>query len=226
MGTWDYLLTFLAFALQIAVIAGLLRGRYREYPILLALIICDLLGTVVSMAAVFDLGKWTYESAKIYWMCQGVQFALVLAFQLHMLYPTLHERSRRIRLAHLLLLAVLVTGLSAWFSYHVRFSYWMTQMARNLCFASIFLNLALWTSLVRSYDRERLMIVASLGFLLAGGAIGHSLRQISRDLVFIGNVVLVSLYLLSLFTLWRTFRTAPVHAQERSTSGPLAQVSL
>lgn len=223
MGILEYVFTGGAFALQIAIIAGLLRGHYRKYPFLLALIVLDVLGSVVSLTAFFDVGngKWTRQTAKIYWMSQGIQYALVFACQIHMLYCALRDTNRQVRVAHPLIGGIIVTALSVWVSYDVRFNFWMTQLARNFCFASIFLNLTLWTSLLRSFDRERLMITASLGFLLIGGAIGHSLRQMSRDLVFLGNIVLVALYLLYLFTLWRTVRAAPVASNPRSGGEPV-----
>lgn len=212
MALLDHVCTFASLVLQLLIIAALLRGHFRKHPILLALITLDFLGTVVGAAAIFDTGTWTRESARIYWICEGIQYTLVFACQVHMLYPTLRERNTRLRLAHLVIAEVLLTAGSAWLCYHPRLSFWMTQMARNFCFASVLLNLTLWTSLIRSFDRQRLLITASLGFLVTGGAIGHSLRQMSPHLVLIGNLFIVGLYLLFLFTLWRAVRVAPVAA--------------
>jgi hypothetical protein len=225
MGPLQYAVAALAIFLDILVISTLLRGGYRKYPLIFALIILDILGSVASCAAIFDLGKWTHETAKLYWLCEGIQYTVVFACQIQMLYPTFRDNNRRSRVAYLVIAGILYTALSVWLSYDRRFGLWMTQVARNSCFASIFLNLALWTSLIRNFDRERLMITAAFGFMLTGSAIGHSLRRLSPDLVSIGNAVLMGLYLLYLYTLWRALRTAPALAQSPQETLPVGQAS-
>jgi hypothetical protein len=226
MGVFDKLALVPALGLQLLIVAGLLRGHYRRYPLLLVLISADFLGTVVSVASVMDDRKWTAQTAKVYWLTVGLQYTLIFACQIQMLYQAIQERRKGLRIVYLVIGGLLYTVLAAWFSYHPRLNYWMTQLARNISFGSMLLNLGLWTTLLYSRDRQRLMITASLGFMLAGDAIGHSLRQISRSYVFAGNMVLMIMYFLYLFTLWRTVRKDPQQVDEQATHDPLAQVHL
>jgi hypothetical protein len=224
MGVFDQLILVPALVLQLLIVAGLVRGHYRKYPVLLVLVIADFLGTVVSVASMLDDGKWTAHTAKVYWLSMGLQYTLIFACQIQMLYQAIQERRKGLHIVYLVAGGLLYTVLAAYLSYHPRLNYWMTQLSRNISFGSMLVNLGLWTTLLYSRDRQRLLITAAMGFMLAGDAIGHSLRQMSRSYVFAGNMVLMSMYFLYLFTLWRTVRTAPQQVEVPAThEGPLAQ---
>lgn len=189
--------------LQVLLVSAMLRGPWRKYPLLFVLCVIDLLNSVIGAAATFEGGKWPKELALIYWAMEGVQHAVIFACLIHLLWRHIEDKQNRTRLAYMVAAAALFAVVSTWQAYHPKPNMWMTQLERNLSFGSMFVNLSLWTLLVRRPDRQVLMITAGLGFRLAGTAIGHSLRQMSRDLVLAGNLILIATYALSLFTLWR-----------------------
>ncbi|MBI3681822.1 MAG: hypothetical protein HY235_15690 [Acidobacteria bacterium] len=209
-------LTFaIAAVLQVLLISSLMRGPYRKYPLLLAFAVGDVLGSVVGAAALFDLGRWTEQTAKYYWMADGVQYTLLFACQVHLLSKTIDDRQSRGRLLYIVLGGVCFAAFAAWQSYAPRPSLWMTQLIRNLSFGSMLVNLMLWTMLARRPARQLLLITAGFGIHLAGGAIGHSLRQLSPSLVTAGNLILIGSYLLCLFILWQAIRMPAAQSKPR-----------
>jgi hypothetical protein len=103
---------------------------------------------------------------------------------------------------------MLYAALSVWMAYDANENLWMTQTLRNINFGSIFLNLTLWTLLLRKADRQMLMVAAAFGVQFAGVAIGHSLRQLARELVVVGNMVITVSYFVCLFTLYKAMLPA------------------
>lgn len=201
----------------VSIITMLLRGQWRKFPLLLPLMVVELLGMVTSIAATFDLGRWTRETAKIYWINEGVQFAVLFALQVQMLYQSLDEEKRTYKkVAYLVVGGVIYGALAIWLGHERKFSLWMTEIVRNFSFGCMILNLALWTTLIRKFDHQRLMISAAVGIMLAGAAIGHSLRQLSPSLVPLGNLMIIILYVFYLFLLFRALAKAPVTASVES----------
>jgi hydrogenase-4 membrane subunit HyfE len=84
----------------------------------------------------------------------------------------------------------------------------MTQLSRDLGFLAVILDLALWAVLIQSRrpDRTLLMVSAGMGIQMAGKAIGHSLRQLSRSAIVPGNLIIVLSGLLCLYIWWQAFR--------------------
>jgi hypothetical protein len=208
-------LQWIAFAigliLQVLLIRTLLRGSIRQYPILLLLIVTEFLSSVISAAANLDL-RWTTQTARYFWISEIIQFALIYLCLVQILYQTLEGRSERSRLVYVVMGGVLFAGLSTVQAYDVRPQLWMTQLMRNLSFGSMLTAALVWSLSVRRPNRQRLLIVAGLGAQLAGTAVGHSLRQLSRSTVTAGNLILLGCYLLFLFTLLRAFAYPPVMA--------------
>ncbi|MBL8226840.1 MAG: hypothetical protein JNL98_00120 [Bryobacterales bacterium] len=188
--------------LQVLLISALLKGAYRQYPVLLAYAISDVLNSVVMATAFFDIGKWTKANAKYYWIGEAVQYTLVFALLLHMLSKVLRKENKG-RLLHFVFAGLLYVAFSLWLAFDSNQNLWMTQTLRNINFGSIFLNLTLWTLLLRKRDRQMLMVAAAFGVQFAGVAIGHSLRQLSRDLVWTGNLVITLSYFICLYSLWK-----------------------
>ncbi len=196
----------LGIVLQLVVISAILKGRLRTYPILFALIIFEFLSTIVGTAATLDGGAWTKDTAKYYWITEVIDYALIYACLVQLLAQAVSGGQGRKRIAWVIAIGVLFVVASSIQAYSVRPHLWMTQLVRNVAFGSMFVNLMLWTLLIRNPNRERLMVTAGMGIQLAGSAIGHSLLSIGKDFVWAGNVVLLSVYLLFLYTIWRAFR--------------------
>jgi hypothetical protein len=206
--------TILGVILQLMVISALIRGRLKTYPFLFILIISEFLSTIVGVAATLDTSGWIRETAKYYWITEVVDYALIYACLVHLLAQTVEGENGRKRIAWVVVLGFLFVILSTVQSYDTKLAYWMTQLVRNVSFGSMFVTLTLWTLLIRKPNRQRLMVAAGLGIQLAGSAIGHSLLSLSRHLVWVGNLVLLSVYLLFLYTIWRAFQFASTTAKD------------
>ena len=101
----------------------------------------------------------------------------------------------------------------------------MTNIGRNLSFAAVLLNLALWMSLIRNRlpDRRVLLISGALGIQMAGQAIGHSLRQLatprrSLPLVNAGNIVIAVAHVMCLYLWWQVLRKHEARASRMQRS--------
>jgi len=198
----------------------LLRGSIRQYPILLPLIVTEFLASVISAAAILELPGWTTQTAGYFWLSEIIQFALIYLCLVQMLYQTLEGRSERSRLVFVVVGGILFAGLSTVQAYDVRPQVWMTVLIRNLSFGSMLTAALVWSLSMRRPNRQRLLIVAGLGAQLAGTAVGHSLRQLSRSTVTAGNLILLGCYLLFLFTLLRAFASPPVPVRNVSPHTP------
>ncbi|MFN7936195.1 MAG: hypothetical protein U0R19_22890 [Bryobacteraceae bacterium] len=210
--------TAIAVFLQLAIIYTLLRGTYRSYPMLFVYIAVSFLATIASASAILGMREWTAYAAKVFWFCELLQYLFIFALQVHMLSQAMSGPPSRRRILYLVAGGVLFATLAIWTAHHPRLNLWMTQAVRNFGFGSMILNLALWTTLLRNPDRCRLMITAAIGIMLAGEAIGHSLRQLAKSLVLFGNLVLIVTYLLMLFLVWR----ALMRYSKNTTEGPSA----
>lgn len=216
MGSLEWTAFVLGLVLQILLITTLVRRFDRHYIFLFLLIVVEFLSSVVNAANRFDLNGWTRSTARFYWIAEGVHFTLIYACLVQMLYQTISDLEHRRRLLYVSLGGVLFAILSATQGYHERPAMWMTQFVRNVSFGSTFIALTVWTLSIRKPNRERLMIVAAMGVQLAGTAIGHSLRQLSRTTVPVGNVILLVCYVLFLYILWKALTLppqAPPHSQ-------------
>ncbi|MBL8176458.1 MAG: hypothetical protein JNK48_17415 [Bryobacterales bacterium] len=218
MAVLSWMLAVVGILLQLAIIAGLLRGAFRTYPFLMALMVTNFLGTVASMSAMSGVNHWTPHASRVFWICDTLQYLMIFAMQVHLLTQGLSGPKARRRVFYLIGGGMLFVAFATWGAYHPRMNLWMTQMVRNFSFGSMILNLALWTTLLRTPERSRLMITGAVGLLLAASAIGHSLRQMAQGLVPLGNFLLVSSYFLYLFLLWRA--TVNYNAERVANAAP------
>jgi hypothetical protein len=209
MTNFQWIAFSLGFILQVMVLTLLVRHFARQYPFLLLLVATEFLGAAMSAAAQLEFVGWTDTTIRFYWVSEGVHFALMFFCLTQMLYQTLGDKGSQ-RLPTVLLGGLLFSALCTAQAYHTNLNYWMTQLVRNFSFGSMFVALMVWTLSIRNPNKQRLLIVAGLGIQLAGSAIGHSLRQLSRSTVQVGNVILTVCYLLFLYTLWRALRSRTV----------------
>jgi hypothetical protein len=215
--TLQWLTLAIGVLLQVLLISALLKGAYRQYPVLLGYAVMDLLNSVVVATAYFDIGKWTKANSKFYWIGEAIQYVLVFILLLHLLSKVLQKQNKG-KLIHFLAGGMLYAALSVWMAYDANENLWMTQILRNINFGSIFLNLTLWTLLLRKADRQMLMVAAAFGVQFAGVAIGHSLRQLARELVIVGNLVITISYFVCLFTLYKAM--LPARRSETGVTRP------
>jgi hypothetical protein len=209
--------------LEIMVIAALLRGGYRRFPLIFVYAILNFLATVVEIPAAWAYLHGVEGSATWlvgYWWNNEAIFQLLnyLVVMSLIFQATAVLQSRRILRASLFLGALLFAGITFLIHYspQLHTGAWMTPWTRDLNFCSAVLDLALWGLLIsmREKDYRVLMLSGAMGIQFTGEAIGGSLRQLSqrdhsRALARSGAILMMVSNLVLLFIWWQAFRTAP-----------------
>jgi hypothetical protein len=202
------ILAITGITLQVLLVRELLRSALKSYPFFFAYVIGLFLVTSANASAFFNR-DFSVRANRYYWAFDATLQSLIFALVISLIYRAMDRSTRRNEVRH-----VLVTGsllyvlISAYLTRNVRLGYWLTELARNLGFLAVILNLVLWAVLIkfRRADRTLLMISGGLGIHMAGKAIGHSLRQISESAILLGNLIIVLSGLLCLYIWWQAFR--------------------
>jgi 4-amino-4-deoxy-L-arabinose transferase-like glycosyltransferase len=211
---------------QVLLIAALVRGSYRDFPFLFAYALASFLATAVEVAAILDLMGWSRYTYKYYWINDAILQILIVFLVFSLMYVSLQENTRRPFVMRMLgLAAVAVASISLAVYWDEPLNRRMTNVARNLSFGAVLLNMALWMSLIRIRlpDRRVLLISGALGIQMAGQAIGHSLRQLatprrSVPLVIAGNLVIAVAHVMCLYLWWQVLRKHEVRASRMQRS--------
>ena len=218
-------------SLQLLIIGTLLRGSYRRFPFLFAYMVGDFLTTVVDVPSAmgYDRGmQWAaFAFPAIYWFNAVAMQVLVYAVVMSLIYQaTSRLGSRRIVRVSLIAGAMLFAGISFLIHWNPALNpgSFMTPWTRDLSFSSAILDLALWTLLIASREKDHRLLLLSggLGIQFTGEAIGASIVQLalrtrSRALSLSGGVVMVLADLMFLYIWWQALRTAPVRQQHGVT---------
>jgi hypothetical protein len=211
---------------QVLLIAALVRGSYRDFPFLFAYAVASFLATAVEVAAILDLMGWSRYTYKYYWINDVILQILIVLLVFSLMHVSLQENPRRPFVMRTLgLAAVAVAAVSLAVYWDEPLNRKMTNIGRNLSFAAVLLNLALWMSLIRNRlpDRRVLLISGALGIQMAGQAIGHSLRQLatprrSLPLVNAGNIVIAVAHVMCLYLWWQVLRKHEARASRMQRS--------
>jgi len=206
---WSTLLV--GVALQVLIVAALLRGGSRQFRVLFVYVIVLLLTTVAEAAAFYNANLFK-QASRYYWTIDAVRQILIFLVVLSFVHQALAGASRRPLLGRLLWGVVAVFSIASLIlTKDPILGYWMTNLSRNLGFLAVILNLVLWAVLIqyRRGDRILLMVTGGMGIQMAGKAVGHSLRQLSPAAWPAGNLILVLSHLVCLYIWWQAFRRRP-----------------
>lgn len=206
--------------LELLIIAALLRGPYRRFPVIFVYIIAYFLTTVAEIPVyiAFYAGVKGARGfrVKLYWVDEGILQLLVFAVVMSLIYEASSRvGSRRLVRAGLSVGAVVFAGVSFLLHYspHVNLSVWMTPWTRDLSFCSTVLDVALWFLLIASRKKDTLLLMLSgaLGIQFTGEAIGGSLRYLSTSTVVVGagDILIVLADFICLYIWWQAFRGTP-----------------
>jgi hypothetical protein len=208
---------WLGIVLQILIIAALLRGPYRNFKVLFVYSVVLFLITVGEAAAFYDREIWT-KTSRHYWIGDAILQTLIFVFVISLIHRAMATSLKRATIRRILVGgAALFVASSVYLTREPKFGAWMTTLSRNLGLAAVILNLFLWAALIRepSVDRKLLLVSGGLGIQMAGKAIGHSLRQLSRSMIFTGDLIIVLSHLACLYIWWQAFRSFDRPAPER-----------
>jgi len=215
MRWWTWFLFAASLGLQILVINSLRRGALKEYAVVFAYSVVLLCTTVWDGELFGDLVPMSMASAGVvFYRNESVRQFMLFAVVISLIDHSLQEYPFRARVRVGLIVAMfasVLVSLEVHSGSSGQFIYWMTQVTRDLSFASVGLTLLLWLILISSKKKDHtlLMVTGGLGLQFTGEAIGQSLRQISQDhfsLFVLGNLIGGITHLLRLYVWREAFR--------------------
>lgn len=173
--------------LLLALAVLLLRGPFRQYPLLLAYCATELAiligeGIVFNSAGVKSLAyRYAYWSGDV--LHDLMLFLLVIALT----YRTLAGSPMRPATGRMLKIIAVAAVVLPFVLYHPYFTgRWFRHTSQLLSLGAAFLNLLLWTATIgtKKRDPQLLMVSAGVGITVTGLAIAYGLLQfMSSDTV-------------------------------------------
>jgi hypothetical protein len=190
------------------------RSYFAIYPVLFLYVVSFLLASVAEWAIVLKVYSMSADAyIAYYWTNEFALQTLLFLVMLSFIYRAWEGVPRRLETcAGVAILVVLGTvGSVLGSAADAPMKVWLTQLSRNLSFASALLNFLLWAALIknRSRDSQLLLLSAGLGVVTTGKAVGHSLRALSRETQTLGNTTIVLTQLLCLAVWWWSLRSVP-----------------
>jgi len=213
----QYAFWLIGLPLELLIIAALVRGPYRRFPVVFIYLVTLFLANVVDMAvftASFSGVRLAHTRAFYYWIDQGILQLMVYSVVISLIYgATATIRSRALVRTILTAAAVVFAAGSFLVHYdpHMVAGMWMTLWSRDLNFASAILDLALWAMLLGSQKKETglLLLSGGLGIEFTGEAIGQSVREWLPWTLSPGDVIVALANVACLWIWWQALRTAP-----------------
>lgn len=232
-----WLLAGVGIALQLFLVYSLTAKRYSirlpylyAYSIILVLTEGIDLGMRIMQPRLSTsaMHMWAY-----YWTDDFVrQFALFLVV-ISLLYVGGEPSPAAKRLRKQATGAVIVIAVASGFYFrNDTLGTWATEVVRNISFAVVFVNLVLWSFLIRTGKTERLplMLTTGIGLQMAGEAMGQALRSSplahhSHVVVLIGNLILILSHILCLVTWLYALRADERHLAAEAAKRKASQAT-
>jgi len=172
----------ISIASQITLIFFLLRSSsFRRYPFLLVYSVLQLIITGVEeyVYRVYSLSSQFY--GKLYWTDEVIMDLLLFLMVIVLTYRALESSPLRAGMGRLLgaVVLIVVTVPFVLFSARRFSTPWFDGTAQLLNFGAAIMNLGLWTALIGTKKRDRLLLTVSagLGVAVTGAAIAFGLRR-------------------------------------------------
>ena len=216
--TIEVVTTLIWLPLELMVIAALLRGPFRRFPLILAFVVAEFLAVAAEIPSYIAYYRGLPQAAPnrtwLYLLNEVILQLLLYAIVISLIYQAASKlKSRRLFAVGIVVGALAFAGGSLAIHRsvpHETIGVWLTPWTRDLNFCSAILDLALWTLLVsaRQKDSRLLLISGALGLRFTGEAIGDSIRQLalrrlSHGLSLTGALTGTLADLLCLFIWWR-----------------------
>ncbi len=202
--------------LQLGVIAFLLQGAFRKYPLVLAYSLTRLITSVLEVVIRQKLGKQTAFFRQVYYSDRVILNLMLFAMVTAIIFGLLEGKPQRSIIGKALMgivAAVLILPflvLSRPFTTH-----WLDAMSQFLYFGSGIMTMVLWTVLMRSTPRDPqlLKFTLGLGVAMTGAAVAFGLHQWmgSPRLVWMPNLFLQLTHVTGLFIWCWAFRPVKKH---------------
>jgi hypothetical protein len=221
----QYAMWLIGLPLELLIIAALVRGPYRRFPLLLLYSIALFLTTVIEVSvnqAYFSGTIFAHSRATYYWVDEGIRQGLLFGVVLSLAYLATTKLGSRNLVRFIIIAGGIGFALASFFAHHevhlaagVGRWRWMSLWVRDLDFMAAILNLVLWALLLTSRlkDNQLLLLTCGLGILFTGEAIGESLRYLLRrwSLPFSpGDFVAAATSLAAYWIWWQALRPVPL----------------
>ena len=207
--------------LMLLVLTAMVRGPYRQFPVLFLYIVVVFVSTVAAMP--FYVSYYLYRDHAMYTRMAQWSFwndlllePLAYAVVINLIYAAAaHVRSRRVVLMATIGGATVIAAASylIHFKAGLKNGVWLAKWTGDLGLFSEILALGLWGLLlsIRGRDPKLLLVTGGLGIQFAGEAIGDSVRSIasywrSHNLAFTGSFITALADLTALYIFWQAFR--------------------
>jgi hypothetical protein len=217
MSYWDEPLIIVSLILQVVLIALLLEGAFRKYPLVLAYSLVRLITSVLELVIRQMVGNRTAYFRQVYYSDRVILNLFLFAMVISMIFRLLKGKPQRSRIGRtllgivgaVLLLPFLV--LSRPFTVH-----WLNAMSQFLYFGSGIMTLVLWTVLIASKPRDSqlLKFATGLGVAMSGAAVAFGLQEwmASPRLVWMPDLFLQVTHVTGLLVWCWAFRPVIRHA--------------
>jgi hypothetical protein len=181
-------------ALQLALIVLLLRGPYRRYPTLFVFSIASLIITIVEFVYIHTPHYSVPFFRRLYWSDEVITDLLLFLLVITLTNLALEGSSQRPKMSRVLLGIVAVALLlpfvilnppfaKSGLHWSAEWGHWFTSTSQMLNFGAAIMNLALWSALLTSRNRDRQLLRVSIGvgIAVAGQAIGFGMRRFTQQ---------------------------------------------
>lgn len=211
------------FPVQAVLINRILRGYWRQFPLIFGFVVAEFLVAVAQCPAEWAMIMHKTRSAMPWRTLVYERGEVFLEFFTFVVVINLIFRATAGLASHRVLRigcvagAILFAGASLWVHYDPQLNVgrWMAPWTRDLNVGTSVLDLALWSLLLtqRRRDDRLLLLSGALGIQFTGAAIGHSLRALATHQNpwpwIIGGKLVVITSFIRLFIWVRAFRQAP-----------------
>jgi|SRR5579872_2020724 len=180
MFSWDDPLIIVSLILQLGVIALLLEGAFRKYPLVLAYSLTRLIASGLEMGLRERLGDHTAVFRQVYYSDRVILNLLLFAMVTAIIFRLLAGKPQRSMIGKLLLGIVGVVLLLPFLVLSRPFTLqWLNAMSEFLYFGSGIMIMVLWTVLMRSETRDLQLMkfTVGLGVAMAGAAFTFGLHR-------------------------------------------------
>jgi len=209
--------------LQILTISVLMRGGFKRFPLVFLYTVASFVASIAEMPLMFNFlyndRKTSRGLALLYYTNDAVLQALLFAVVISLIYEvTSRVGPRRVVRLSLVCGAFITAATSLLIHYHPdpvsgKIGPWMAPWSRDLKLCATILVLALWTFLVSSKNKDRLllMVAGAMGILFTGEAIGESLQLLATPgrifwLSRLGSLIVAVSNIAFLYLWWVSFR--------------------
>lgn len=182
-----YVVSLSGVLLEFLCVILLLRGSYRTYPFLFLSCLVMLFGAVAVGVALRLTGFNSVSYRQVYWTVDVIDYLVRFLLVVSLIYQVTEGTVLRGALKRLLPIVAFAAVVLPFVLYHPYFTgRWFRHTSQLLNLSAAFMNLLLWTAILgrKNRDRQLLLVSVGIGISVTGMAISYGMLQfLSSDTV-------------------------------------------